>query len=356
MILFSDGPLRARLEENGIDTLVLPLDPRIVDVRKDNLGGGTLLHLRDAWVSLKFVLRLSRELRRRRIQIVHTNSLKADVLGGVAARLAWIPVIWHVRDRIAEDYLPKPVVKVFRLLTRLIPQRVISNSQATLNTLRIRGEGPMSKSGFCVVHDGAEIFAEPVPAARPEHLTVGLVGRISPWKGQHIFLKAISLVRSKVPQARFQIIGAALFSETDYEKQMKELAVSLGVTDIVDFMGFRDDVPQLVDQMDVLVHASTIGEPFGQVVLEGMAAGKPVIATRGGGVPEFVQDGVTGLLVPMGDAEAMAQAMAKLLGDARLRSELGTRARRHVIDGFTVRHTAQNVQKVYQGLIVSGPK
>jgi glycosyltransferase involved in cell wall biosynthesis len=298
---------------------------------------------------------LSRELRRRKIDIVHTNSLKSDLLGGAAGRLARIPVIWHVRDRIAADYLPRPVVIAFRFLARIIPQRVVANSRATLRTLRLRGEGEVKGRRFHVVHDGAEVGAETAiaPADHNGRLVVGLVGRISPWKGQHIFLKAISQIRSKFPQARFQIIGAALFSETEYAKQMQELAVSLGITDIVDFLGFRNDVASLVDQMDVLVHASTIGEPFGQVVLEGMAAGKAVVATRGGGVPEFVQDGVTGLLVPMGDAEAMARAMERLLGDRPLRQELGKRARRQVIDGFTIRHTAQNVQKVYDAFIIS---
>jgi glycosyltransferase involved in cell wall biosynthesis len=352
VILFSDGPLKVKLQERGIDTLVLPLDPRIVDVRKEKLGGATLLRLRDAWISLKFTWKLSHELRRRKIQIVHTNSLKSDLIGGVAARLAWIPVIWHVRDRIADDYLPRSVVRAFRFLAHLIPQRVIANSFATMGTLGLRGSAPKDVCRFCVVHDGAEVFDEP-PAVAGEHLTIGLVGRISPWKGQHIFLQAIRVIRARFPQARFQIIGAALFSETDYEKQMCDLAVSLGISDIVDFLGFRNDVMALVDRMDVLVHASTIGEPFGQVVLEGMAAGKAVVATRGGGVPEFVTDGVTGLLVPMGDAQAMADAMARLLSDRALRTEIGRRARQQVIDGFTVQHTALNVQKVYQGLILS---
>jgi glycosyltransferase involved in cell wall biosynthesis len=356
VILFSDGPLRERLEAVNIATLIFPLDPRIVDVRKDKLGGGTLLRLRDAWISFRFVFRLAGELRRRNIQIIHTNSLKSDLLGGVAGRLVWIPVIWHVRDRIANDYLPGPVVLVFRLLARVIPTRVISNSQATMNTLCLSGDGPMNGRRFTVVHDGAEVLPQlsHVPGQRlpDEHLIVGLVGRISPWKGQHIFLKAISLLRDRCPRARFQIIGSAMFSETDYEKQMHELAASLQVTDIVDFLGFRSDVTALVDRMDVLVHASTIGEPFGQVVLEGMAAGKAVIATRGGGVPEFCEDQITGLLVPMGDPQAMADAIIRLLDDADFRTQLGTRARQHVIERFTIAHTAAKVQAVYQSIPV----
>lgn len=353
VFLFTDGPLRSKLEEYGIQTLIVPLDPDIGNARKDSMGGGVFLKFGKLISGGGFVRRLARELRQNQIDLVHTNSLKSDILGGIAGRLAGIPVIWHVRDRIADDYLPKSVAVGFRLLARIIPQKVITNSHATLRTLRLRNQEvatPWNNSRFCVVHDGTEV--PPLTGGKEStntgQLIVGLVGRISPWKGQHIFLKAIGLIREQFPQARFQIIGSALFSESDYEREIRTLCTSLGLDDVVDFMGFRDDVPQLIGQMDLLVHASTIGEPFGQVILEGMAAGKAVVATRGGGVPEFVDDGKTGVLVPMNDAPALAAAMARLLGDETLRSEMGRRAREHVIEAFTIQHTAEKVQKVYE--------
>jgi len=118
-------------------------------------------------------------------------------------------------------------------------------------------------------------------------------------------------------------------------------------------MGFRKDVAELIERLDLLVHASTIGEPFGQVILEGMAAAKAVVATRGGGVPEFVEDGVTGLLVPMGDAPALAAAMTQLLANRNLRLEMGIRARRHVIEAFTIQHTADKVQSLYDEMTIA---
>ena len=326
VILFSDGPLREELEKSQIETIVFPLNAGIVDTRKDNLGGGTLLRVLDAFLVLGFIWKLSRELKRQRSDIVHTNSLKADILGGLAGRLAGIPVLWHVRDRIADDYLPSSVARVFRWLARIVPKQVITNSFATLETMKRGGEtdtSAMTDAGFCVVHDGTEVL--PINSQIPENgkLVVGLVGRISPWKGQHIFLRAIGLIRDRFPDVRFQIIGSALFSEAEYEKEIRALCTSLNLDDVVEFMGFRDDVADLVSKMDLLVHASTTGEPFGQVILEGMAAGKPVVATRGGGVPEFVDDPATGLLVPMGDAKAMADAMARFLRDPVLRRETG---------------------------------
>jgi glycosyltransferase involved in cell wall biosynthesis len=87
------------------------------------------------------------------------------------------------------------------------------------------------------------------------------------------------------------------------------------------------------------------------VILEGMAAGRAVVATRGGGVPEFVENGVTGILVPMDDIPALADAMARLLGDRHLREQMGHRARQHVIESFTVQHTAARVMDVYDGML-----
>ena len=225
VVLFADGPLREKLTESGIETIVVPLDPQIADARKDAIGGNSLLKLGAVKRSLQFVGRLSRELRERKIDLIHTNSLKSDLLGALAGRWAGIPAIWHVRDRIADDYLPKPVVIAFRLLARLLPTRVIAISFATLSTLRLRRPGDLSpwlNRRFVVVHDGTEVPPLPPlpPPTDPDQLIVGLVGRISPWKGQHIFLQAIKLIRDDFPQARFQIIGSAMFNETAYEQEV----------------------------------------------------------------------------------------------------------------------------------------
>ena len=107
------------------------------------------------------------------------------------------------------------------------------------------------------------------------------------------------------------------------EDELKAQAARLGLTDVVEFTGFRSDVPLLIQQLAVLVHASTTGEPFGQVIVQGMAASRPVVATNGGGVPEIVVDGVTGYLVPMSDAQAMAEAISRLLSSPSQAAEMG---------------------------------
>jgi glycosyltransferase involved in cell wall biosynthesis len=146
-------------------------------------------------------------------------------------------------------------------------------------------------------------------------------------------------------------VGSVLFGEKEYERDVHQLVQQLGLDDCIEFTGFREDVPDVIAGLDILVHASTTGEPFGQVIIEAMAAGKPVIATNGGGVPEIVDDGVTGLLVSMGDADAMAAAIERLLEDPALCARMGEAGLARVQQHFTIQLTAERVQAVYDQLI-----
>jgi glycosyltransferase involved in cell wall biosynthesis len=354
VVLASEGPLVERLREFA-ETHVLPLPSQVLTQKKDMLGIASLLRLKEALSVLLYVGSLARFIREHDLDVVHTNSLKADIIGGLAGRLSLRPVIWHVRDRIDDDYLPKPVVRAFRLLSRLIPTFVIANSAATLCTLRQqrKAQEPASSRSVrsndrtAVVHDGTCVPPLPLRSNMRSEFCVGLVGRISPWKGQHVFIQAAALVAKRFPKTRFLIIGSALFGESPYEEEVRLMPGQLGIADKVEFAGFRNDVEQAIAELDLLVHASTKGEPFGQVIIEGMAAGKPVIATNGGGVPEIVEDGKTGILVPMGDAAAMAEAICQIICDPARAQEMGARARERITDFFTLERTARRVEAVY---------
>jgi glycosyltransferase involved in cell wall biosynthesis len=355
VVLGADGPLADALRPIA-ETHVLPLDPRVANTRKGSLGAASLARFRDVWSVMMYVWRLVRFIKRNKIDLVHTNSLKSDIIGGAAGRLAARPVLWHIRDRIDNDYLPKSVVHVFRFLCRTVPNYVIANSFATLRTLW-PSSGPSrlsvrrQKPEMVVVHDGTnvgELDHQPKRALGP--VRIGLVGRICPWKGQHIFLQAAAIVRKAYPNTEFLMIGAALFGEHEFENELHRLTRELALDDVVRFAGFRKDVEAAIAELDVLVHASTIGEPFGQVIIEGMAAGKPIVATNGGGVPEIVQDGDTGILVPMGDSQAMAAAISRLLANPVLAKAMGDRGRKRVLDQFTIGHTARKVEDIYDSI------
>lgn len=358
VVLGAEGPLADRLRPIA-DTSILPLAKSVASQKKDNLGIATLLRVGDMLSAFTYVCRLVRFIKEQKIDLIHTNSLKADILGGAAGRLSSRPVVWHVRDRIEDDYLPKIVVHAFRFLSLVIPTYVIANSAATLRTLHLRrgARGTSIPSGIdlngktAVVHDGTSPGVIAERDSLRSGFRVGLVGRISPWKGQHVFIQAAALVHKRFPDARFFVIGAALFGEDQYDHEVRRMPGDLGIGDVVEFTGFRNDIRHTIAELDLLVHASTKGEPFGQVIIEGMAAGKPVVATNGGGVPEIVEDGETGLLVPMGDVTAMAEAICQVLSDPARARTMGERARKRVADHFTMEQTARRVEAVYAEII-----
>lgn len=352
VVLGAAGPLVERLGPE-IDTYTLPLPVGLATNRKNSLGLATLFQIREILGGLSYILQLAKFIRSHKIDLVHTNSLKADVIGGIASRLAQCPVVWHVRDRIEMDYLPGPVVRVFRLLCRVIPTYVIANSAATLRTLHLGPDRPDGtdfgvNGRSAVVHDGTRTRS--LSKERSRHLEVfriALIGRISPWKGQHIFLQAAQSVAERFPNVRFFVIGAALFDEHKYDEEIRQLPKKLGIENLVEFTGFCSDIEEVIEGLDLVVHASMTGEPFGQVIIEGMAAGKPVVATNGGGVPEIVEDGSTGILVPMGDVQAMADAICEILADPVRAREMGIRGRQRVENHFTVELTASKVETVF---------
>lgn len=360
VLLGADGDLRARLVDFGVETHVLPLDPDIVATRKDSLGPRSALLVGTVGRLMGYTGQLARFLRANSLDILHTNSLKSDILGGIAGRRARVPVIWHVRDRIAPDYLPRSVVKVFRRLCRHMPSYVIANSAATLDTILPEGERAIGKGDadarYRVVHDAvgpSYALRATAPSAHvsvPDAPRIGLVGRITPWKGQDVFIRAAQCIRTSFPGAEFLIIGSAMFGEDAYEAELRRLVEECGLQQSVKFLGFRSDVEELIDSLDVLVHASVVPEPFGQVVIEGMAAGKPVVATRGGGVIEIVEDGVTGKLVTMGSAEEMAEAVLALLCDAARAGKMAAAARQAVLDRFTIKSPVEKVQALYDAI------
>jgi len=362
VLLFAEGPLVDRIEAYA-ETHVITLADSVGQTKKDGLGWISLMRVQAIWLIIVQVWRVARFARRMRVDLIHTNSLKADIIGGLAAWISGIPLIWHVRDRIEPDYLPPLVVRLFRYLSHNLPDFVIANSTSTLATLQLDGKrrgtaiasGIDTDGGIRVVHDGChvETLQDGMATRNKEH-RIGLIGRISPWKGQEIFIKAAALLHARHPLAKFEIIGSALFSERAYEDSLHALCLKLGVESAVEFVGFVDDVRARIAQLDIVVHASITGEPFGQVIIEGMAEQKPVVATNGGGVPEIVEDGVTGLLVPMGNSEKMAEAIDYLLLHPEEAARMGVLGRQRVQARFTIQKTARMVEDVYREVLAVG--
>lgn len=347
--LAEQGPLRELLQRQSIETRVLPLQETVRGVSKDSLGlAGWIAQLGALGSIWRYAWRVSRFARQRGVQLIYSNSLKADFYGTLAARLAGVPIVWHVRDRIEEGYLPRAAVWLVRLFARYLPICVVANSASTLATLKLgRGRrAAVIASGLTREHIERCWVAQrtnPIPR-------IGIIGRLAPWKGQDVFLEAAARLVQAGCAAHFCIAGAALFGEAAFEQQLRERAAALGLADRVEFLGFSD-VPAVLRSLDLLVHASRIPEPFGQVIIEGMAAELPVVATDGGGAREIIENGRTGLLVPMGDAAALAEALAQLLSQPARARELAAAGRRHVLEHFTVEQSARQSEALYEELL-----
>jgi glycosyltransferase involved in cell wall biosynthesis len=340
VVLGEDGPLAEALSETRVEVAILPLTDTVRELRRANVTP-SVRSLRAVIQTGRYVRNLSQLLRRRRPDIVHANSLKSGVYGGVAARATGIPLVWHVRDRVSADYLPGAAAIAVRAAARLLPTALIANSHATMATLP---QHPRSR----VVYDPVE---PPQHAStrgeRPDdRFTVGMIGRLAPWKGQMVFLEAFARAFDG-RRVNANIVGSAMFGEDDYEKSLRAAVQNLGIAHQVDFRGFRTDVWAELATLDVLVHCSTTPEPFGQVLTEAMAAGVPVIASAAGGPLEIVQDGVNGLLCSIGDAEELAGLLDRLYGDPALRERLATGGRERS-KAFSPERAAAGVLEIYR--------
>lgn len=349
VILGEEGPLVSRLAEAGISVEVLPIAPGARDVRKDSLGA-VGASPRASAQTLAYVARLTRRLHRLKPDLVHANSLKSGLYGGLAARASARPLLWHLRDRVAEDYLPAPAVHMMRLAIRSLADGVVANSPSTLETVaRSRRQRV-----HCVIPDSVEPSPCEHAGGGEEGVTFGMLGRIAPWKGQDLFVRAFAAAFPAGPE-RAVIVGTPLFGEEGFERELRQLIDRLGLSRRIELRGFREDIWAQLAGIDVLVHASVIPEPFGQVVLEGMAAGLPVLAPDEGGPAAIIADGSTGRLFSSRDEASLARGMSELASDPQERRRLGAAALAAVAD-YHPDAIAQRLQDAYEQMLARTPR
>lgn len=190
-----------------------------------------------------------------------------------------------------------------------------------------------------------------------DEILIGLPGRIAWWKGHEYFLEAIAEVTKKISGLKGVIIGDvtkdSFGHNQHYFNKLQSIVKSLNIEDKILFSGFCSDVPRVLAALDVVVHASSIPEPFGLVIIEGMAAGKPVVATGAGGVLDIIEDGVNGILVPCKDSKAMAKAILQIISDKGKAKQMSLAARQCVANKFTIQRQVTAVQELYDSMFAA---
>jgi len=298
--------------------------------------------------------RLARHITRRHVDIVHAYNFYGNVFATPPARLVAPVTIASIRDR--APYLTAMQKRLQRYACQFA-DCILVNAAAVRDWLI--GEG-YDASKIAVIRNGVDLSRfEASPASMPlrHELSidartplVGVISRLTRLKGLEHFLEAAAIVRSRVPDIRFVIVGETSPMDRGYLGELQRYAERCGVAQDVIFTGLRRDVPAVLSSLTVSVMPS-LNEALSNVVLESMAAGAPTVATRVGGTPEAIVDGVTGLLVEPADSAALADAIVRLLHDRQLAAHLGRAARERIADHFSVKRMVCATEDLYVGLL-----
>ncbi len=332
VVFLQDGPMVAQVRGLGVEACLLPAG-----------------RLREPHHFLATIVKLARFARARNADAILSWMGQTHFYGGLSALAAGIPAIWYQLG------VPADKIWIDRLAT-MIPARAILTlsiaGQQAQERLWPRRNTPLVYPGVALNrYDPASLPSKAearrnlaLPATGP---LIGIVGRLQRWKGMHVFIEAMPSVLERFPAARGVIVGGSHDTEPDYGASLERRIRELGLEQCVRLVGLQRNVPEWMQAMDVVVHASD-HEPFGIVVIEAMALGKPVVAGSAAGPAEIITDGRNGLLTPYGDAGALATAIIKYLDDAAMAERMGIAARQRALEFSTKQYAINCVNALNQ--------
>ena len=363
VITSAPGPLLEHTSRLGVTSFDVSFPPAFARLGEWGRRGSRLARLqlaagvaRAAFPALRYGARLRRQLRDLNPDVIHTNGLKMHLLGPrCAPRRA--KVLWHLHDY--PDARPLSAALLRRSATANIC--VVANSESVADRARMMFAPSVSVN---TLHnavdldrfhpDGQRVNLDALcklPPLADGGLRIGLVATFARWKGHDVFLKALSNIRAAVP-VRGYIIGAPIY-QTDSSQfsldELRELAAAHGLADTIGFTGHIEDVPSVLRSLDIVVHASVEPEPFGLVIAEAMACGRPVVVSQAGGAAEIAQAGA--MFHHPGAAGQLADRLTTLIRDAELRQSLSVAGRRAAVRLFGRTRLADSLIPIYEGLV-----
>jgi glycosyltransferase involved in cell wall biosynthesis len=357
LVTTRDSALADRARKLGVRCLIVKAVELVEYERRPNIFKATRNPLDWAAYFARTggtVMRLARALKRANVDIVHTNTLRAHLYGTLAATMIGKPVVWHVRDILHRRWQS--------MLFRVLGPRaaaIVTVSEASARSLHPNGPRlpnvrvvyntiDLAQSKLSGPARLAEVRAElGVEDAFP---VVAILGQVIPWKGHADFVEAAALGRDRFPEAAFLVVGDSLLNSSEFKEGLAARMRALDLEKTVRFVGFRNDVPDVLSQLTAMISASW-AEPFGRTVMEAMALGVPVVATDAGGTPELIRDGQNGLLVPPHDPPALARAIMRLADDPELRARVGAGGRAAISAQFDVHREVADLASLYRDVL-----
>lgn len=331
--LRGEGELIQEAEQLAIPVRSFGLGPRLQDPR-----------------TVALLRRAAQTLRREHVQIVHTYLSFANIVGTLAAALARVPVLL-VSKRSLDSY-PKKFEAWSHWAINRFADKVVANADAVKDFV-VKTEGCPADKIVVIpngvndefVTNGSRGQEQAVFGFKPDEQVVGTLGRLAWKKGQEYFLEAAAIVLRTEPRVTFALVG-----DGPLRSQLEEKTRELGIASQVKFLGQRLNSQAMISLFDIFVLPSVI-EGMPNALLEAMALGKPVVVTEAGGNAEVVQHEGTGLVVPIRNAEAMAQAVIRLLRDKASAQRFADAARQSVRQHFSFRHTLQAMETLYEEML-----
>ncbi len=350
VLLGLETEIAAKYQEYGIPVLILPMH-RIRKTKDLRYQLGFILS------SLPTIFRIARLINQHCIDIIHSNDFQ-DFYGAIAARLTGAKAIQHDRVIMRRPVWLRKLLVWFILVSN---HQVVAISEAVAREmLSVRGKVhpkvvtlydwlDMERVGH---NDEIGRFREEIGIPK-EAVLIGVVGRLEHWKGQHIFIRAAAEVIKNHPQSRFVVVGGQVLGRgrEKYQDELKALAHDLKISDKIVFGGYRTDIMNVMDSLDIFVHSSVEPEPFGLVIMEAMSIGKAVVAPHEGGILDQVVEGFTGLFYKPGDHYEMAKVICKLIENPELRRRMGQAGKERVYSIFNRDTLCKRFESLYERLI-----
>lgn len=342
--------LSARLDAGGIPYVFLPLG---VIRRKYFTPTGLCRFVADIVRGTNAVCKV---IRQNDVALVHSNTLTVHT-GAIAAKLTGRPHVWHIHEISTAS---KWVRKTIHASVCCLSDRIVAVSNAVREHM-LRDQ-PGAVAQIRTIHNGIDLTPYRCASDRtafrnelgipPDATVVGMVGRVSRWKGQSVFLEAARRVMKEREDVFFVAVGGVFDKEYHYMQSFRGLVESCGLKRFR-ICDFRQDIPAVLTALDLFVVPSILPDPFPTVVIEAMAAGRVVIGSACGGLPEMIIDGKTGALFPPGDANALAESILSILGDAQRLEAMGTAANIRALEAFQIGRFVHEFEDVYDALLAN---
>ena len=334
-----ETPFTDKMKAEGVRIRVVAPSSRVNRYGGEALGGSALGRLLTGWDLLRYNVLVRRVMRGERVDIVYANCIRAVLCTMFAAAFSRTPVLWYVKGELGNRLLDT--------LGFIASSRILFFCAANRDD-RYPRLVRLFRRKIGVLEIGIDLEAiDAVKRAdhsklrreldvRAENLNVIILGQLYRPKGVHLLIEAFGAVARERADARLYIVGDPVIDAYQpYQAELAAMVRERGLEGKVIFTGWRPDALEILSTMDVLVHPS-LSEGFGRAVLEAMALGKPVCASRVGGLRESIRDGENGFSIPPGDVEALRERLAQLLDDADLRARFGRAARKTVEERFLI--------------------